>query len=122
MVRSLYLKPFALSPLLLFVFFSTACNNSLTLSTLSSPAPSPCFNGGQVTTLAGSLRVAGASNGTGTAASFSTPTGIAVDASGNIYVADMTNDLMREITPGGLVTTFAGMANVQGSTDATGTA
>ena len=75
-----------------------------------------------MTTFAGTLGVYGYTNATGTAASFSAPMGIAVDSSGNIYVADYTDDLIRKITTGGQVTTFAGQAGVQGSVDGIGTA
>ncbi len=47
-------------------------------------------------------------NGAGKTASFYNPTSVAVDASGNVYVADMGNALIRKITPDGLVTTLAG--------------
>jgi len=62
---------------------------------------------GIVTTLAGS-GAEGAANGAGSNASFSAPSGIAVDAAGNAYVADYGNNLIRKISPQGLVTTLAG--------------
>ena len=66
---------------------------------------------GVVTTLAGLAGSAGSTNGTGSAARFNTPCGIAVDGSGNLFVADTVNKLIRKIAPGGVVTTFAGVAD-----------
>jgi sugar lactone lactonase YvrE len=71
--------------------------------------------GGSVTTLAGQAGVAGSSDGTGSAAHFNSPQGIAVDTAGNIYVADTNNDTVRKITSGGTVTTLAGVAGQTGS-------
>ena len=62
---------------------------------------------GVVTTLAGS-GLSGFADGTGAAARFNRPQGLAVGANGNIYVADTGNHAIRVITPGGVVTTLAG--------------
>ena len=74
-----------------------------------------------ITTLAGS-GVAGSADGTGTAASFGGRTSPAVDAAGNLYLADWINHTIRKITPAGVVTTIAGLAGVSGSADGTGSA
>jgi gliding motility-associated-like protein len=62
---------------------------------------------GFVTTFAGS-GAAGAANETGANATFTNPNGVTIDASGNIYVADSGNQLIRSITPTGAVSTLAG--------------
>jgi IPT/TIG domain/NHL repeat len=74
---------------------------------------------GVVTTIAGN-GTPGLANATGSAARFNEPLGLAVDATGNIFVADYINSLVRKVTPAGVVTTFAG--NGFGLTDGTGTA
>ena len=76
---------------------------------------------GLVSTLAGS-GVAGSADGIGAAASFNNPTGIAVDVAGNVYIADVSNNLIRKITPDGLVTTLAGKRGVFGSLNGPGNA
>ncbi len=76
--------------------------------------------GGVVSTIAGWAGASGSVDGQGSAARFDEPRGIAVDASGNLYVADWFNDTIRMITPGGYVSTLAGLAGWADLTDGTG--
>ncbi|HTD40675.1 MAG TPA: NHL repeat-containing protein [Mucilaginibacter sp.] len=73
-----------------------------------------------VTTIAGN-GILGFADGDAKSASFSNPMGVAVDSSGNVYVADSRNNLIRKITPDGKVSTLAGSGK-QGSADGKGTA
>ncbi len=77
---------------------------------------------GVATTLAGLAGVAGSADGTGNAARFNQPRGMAVDGAGYVYVADMLNHTIRKISPAGEVTTLAGLAGAAGSADGTGSA
>ena len=78
--------------------------------------------GGVVTTVAGLAGASGSIDGTGSTARFASPIGLAMDPSGNVYVADADNATIRLVTPGGVVTTFAGTAGSYGPADGTGAA
>ncbi|MBT5989424.1 MAG: T9SS type A sorting domain-containing protein [Bacteroidetes bacterium] len=56
-------------------------------------------------------------NGSATVAEFNGPTDIVVDASGNLYVSDFNNHVIRKITSSGAVSLLAGQPNSSGSTD-----
>ncbi len=66
-------------------------------------------NGVQVATIAGN-EIAGFSGDGGQAigAQLNGPFGLAVDAAGNLYIADTGNSRVRKVTPGGIITTVAG--------------
>ncbi|MGZ3441534.1 MAG: NHL repeat-containing protein, partial [Polyangia bacterium] len=71
-----------------------------------------------VTAVAGSPRVAGASDGVGTKARFNAPAGLAADGRGALYVADVLNDAVRKIDlKSGTVTTVAGVLGIGGADD-----
>src|SRR5438046_2136733 len=76
--------------------------------------------GGVVTTLAGLAGVSGTNNGIGSAARFFQPQGVAVDSSGNLYVADTGNHTIRLVTSAGVVTTLAGSPGASGTNDGAG--
>jgi streptogramin lyase len=71
-----------------------------------------------VTTVAGLAGATGSADGSISVARFNKPKGVAVDASGNLYVADTLNNTIRKIS-GGTVTTIAGLAGSWGNTDGT---
>jgi sugar lactone lactonase YvrE len=75
---------------------------------------------GIVTTLAGLAGASGFTDGTNSGARFNAPCGICVDGAANIYVADTGNSIIRKITPGGIVTTLAGLHGVGGNSDGIG--
>jgi sugar lactone lactonase YvrE len=69
---------------------------------------------GVVRTLAGQSGVAGYQDGVGSEARFFNPFGIAADDAGNVYVADTWNQVIRKITPAGVVSTVVGKAGAEG--------
>jgi DNA-binding beta-propeller fold protein YncE len=77
--------------------------------------------GTSISTFAGTAGLAGSTDATGTAARFNTPASIAIDTSGNFYVADAANSVIRKITSGGVVTTLAGFPGANGNSDGQGT-
>ena len=79
---------------------------------------------GTVTTLAGSPEVEpGSADGTGAAAQFSSPSGMASDGAGNLFVVDSYNHTIRKVVIAtGAVSTFAGSPGNMGNTDGTGAA
>jgi sugar lactone lactonase YvrE len=75
---------------------------TIAVSTFAGASPADNGNGGTI-------------DGTGTAARFGGPSGLAMDAAGNAYVADYNNGLIRKITPAGIVTTLAGQPPTDGA-------
>lgn len=76
---------------------------------------------GVVTTVAGLPGQLGATNGTLAVATFNQPSGVAVDAAGTLYVSDYGNSVIRAISTGGTVSTFAGIVGTPGSVDGAAT-
>lgn len=77
---------------------------------------------GAVTTLAGSPGAAGADDGSGAAARFDSPKGLAMAPNGDVLVADTNGCRIRRVTTAGLVSTLAGGYLQPGSADAVGPA
>jgi sugar lactone lactonase YvrE len=77
---------------------------------------------GVVSTLAGSPGLFGSTDGVGATARFSSPSGIATDPAGNVFVADLGTYIIRKIAPTGAVSTLAGAAGQPGAVDGWGAA
>ena len=72
-----------------------------------------------ITTVAG-YAGKGSADGVGSGALFMNPQGVAIDAAGNVYVADTGNNTIRMITSAGVSSTLAGSAGASGSADGAG--
>jgi sugar lactone lactonase YvrE len=69
---------------------------------------------GEASVIAGKIGESGNADGIGDGARFHSPTGLTIDSAGNLYVADTGNDLVRKITPQGVVSTVAGTRGSRG--------
>ncbi|MGZ3755123.1 MAG: putative Ig domain-containing protein [Mucilaginibacter sp.] len=99
--------------------YTLGINNVMTpLAPTNSGGAVPATTYGTVSTFAGAGG-AGTTDGAAATAKFSAPTGITVDNSANVFVADKTNNRIRQITSG-TVSTLAGAT--AGRTNGTGTA
>lgn len=72
---------------------------------------------GNVSVLAGNPETFGSADGTGTNAFFNSPVGLALAPDGSLFVSDANNFTLRRVTAAGVVTTIAGAAGQDGSTD-----
>ena len=82
-----------------------------------------CFAAaGLVKTMAGVYRQEGAVDGLGPAARFDGANGVAVNAAGTVYIADLYNHTIRQMGPDGRMSTFAGRAGQPGYVDGLGAA
>lgn len=87
-------------------------------SVTSNPPPTPAVPAlGEMTLLAGAY--GGSGNTDGAPGRFSQPGGVAIDAAGNVYVADTANHTVRKITASGVIT-LAGKSGIAGSIDGIG--
>ena len=104
-------------------YYSVVVTNSL--GSISSPTvvlSLPVSEPYLFTTIAGNAGSVGSTDGTGDAARFNGPAAVAVDAAGNLYVAEYYSHLIRKVAPFGtnwVVTTLAGSAGSAGLVDGT---
>ena len=74
--------------------------------------------GGRITTFAGTgKRGSSGDGGRATSARLNDPQAVAVDAEGNVYIAEQLGQRVRKVTPGGIITTFAGTGDPTSSGD-----
>lgn len=93
----------------------TACGDGIPKDKDKDEDDDPPRQSSAITVFAGDPAIEGTMDGAGTAARFNHPRGLAIDGSGNLYVADTSNATIRKITPAGVVTTLAGAAGMRGT-------
>ncbi|HWB59978.1 MAG TPA: protease pro-enzyme activation domain-containing protein [Chthoniobacteraceae bacterium] len=101
--------------------FQCLITNGTNSLTTSPPSVLVVDNQLVVTTLAGQQLNPGWEDGSGTNAIFAYPSGAAIDSSGNVYIADFLNDVIRKVTPSGLTSSPYGQPEVTGSANGSGT-
>ena len=77
---------------------------------------------GVVSTVAGQAGNPGSNDGAVSVARFNSPSGVALDSSGNIFVSEYNNNTIRKVSSNGIVTTLAGLAGSAGTLDGSGSA
>ena len=88
-------------------------NSNLYVADLTNNRIRKITTDGKITTVAGNgMPGYSGDGGPATAATLFLPSGIALDAAGNLYIADTGNSVVRRVTPGGLITTIAGTSGV----------
>ena len=95
-------------------------NSVVTPPVVAQPPASTVAPALVISTFAGQPGTKGYTDGPAAQAEFHLPNNVAVDHSGNVYVADTANDVIRKITPNGTVTTLAGVSRSRGSADGQG--
>ena len=94
------------------IVFDSAGN----LFVVDSPRVRKINSTGVISTIAGiNANTFSGDGGPATSAALSVPTGVAVDAAGNVYIGDTGNGRVRKVTPAGIISTFAGGALVGGN-------
>lgn len=102
--------------------YTVVVSNAAGSVTSAAATLSVASQAGQMDVLAGLMGGPGNVDGVGGNAHFDRPLDVAVDSSGNLFIADFGNTTVRKMTPLGVVTTIAGTAGEQGHVDALGVA
>jgi uncharacterized protein YjdB len=96
------------------------CKATTAVTVNTSPTTITTASGalGNITTVAGNGSASyGGDGGAATSANIYYPQGVAADASGNIYIADHSNNRVRKVSSSGIITTFAGTGSYSYSGD-----